>query len=75
MEPQVFYASVDMKDSKLVTTSSRTIAVTVSPIQSQRPRKYQKKATQHVKGNLRHRRDIGTDELIQRRLEHVRRLR
>jgi len=28
-----------------------------------------------VKGNLRHRRDIGTDELIQRRLKHVRRLR
>ena len=72
---RVFYASVDMKDSKLVTTSSRTIAVTGFADTIAEAERISEKATQHVKGNLRHRRDIGTDELIKKRLEHVRRLR
>jgi len=72
---QVFYASVDTTDGKLVTTTSRTIAITSFADTIAEAERMTEKATGHVKGNLRHRRDIGTIELIQKRIEHVRKLR
>jgi len=72
---QVFYASVDMANDKLVTTTSRTVAVTSFADTIKEAERIAEKATDCVKGNLRHRRDIGTEELIQKRIEHVRKLR
>jgi phosphoribosylamine--glycine ligase len=72
---QVFYASVDMVNDKLVTTTSRTVAVTSFADTITEAERITEKATGYVKGNLRHRRDIGTEELIQKRIEHVRKLR
>ena len=72
---QVFYASVDIVNGKLVTTTSRTVAVTSFGETIAEAEQIAEKATNHVKGNLRHRADIGTQDLIQKRIEHVRRLR
>ena len=72
---QVFYASVDMINSQIVTTTSRTVALTGFADTISEAEKISEKVTSHVKGNLRHRKDVGTDQLIQKRIEHVRKLR
>jgi phosphoribosylamine--glycine ligase len=72
---RAFYASVDMIDDRLVTTTSRTLAVTGFAETISEAEQISEKATTHVKGNLRHRKDIGTVELIRKRIEHVRKLR
>jgi len=68
----LFYANVDMVGHQLVTTSSRTVAVLGVADSIQEAEMIAENATSHFKGNLRHRRDIGTQELVQRRIEHVR---
>jgi phosphoribosylamine--glycine ligase len=69
-----FYASLDMKDGHFVTTSSRTIAVLGVSDTISDAEKIAEEATAHIKGPLRHRRDIGTEGLIQKRIEHVKSL-
>ena len=70
-----YYASVDMKDAQLVTTSSRTLAVVGVAETISSAEQIAEEATGHVQGPLRHRRDIGTADLIRKRLEHMRALR
>jgi len=67
-----FYASVDMKEGQVVTTTSRTVAVVGVADTISAAEKIAEDATDHVKGPLRHRRDIGTADLIRKRIEHVR---
>ena len=74
-DARVFYASVDMIDDRLVTTTSRTLAVAGFAETINEAEQISEKATSHVKGKLRHRKDIGTAQLIQKRIEHVRKLR
>jgi len=71
----LFYANVDMVGQQLVTTSSRTVAVLGVADSIQEAEHIAEDATNHFKGNLRHRRDIGTSELVQRRIDHVRSIR
>jgi phosphoribosylamine--glycine ligase len=66
-----FYASVDLKDGHLVTTASRTIAVLGIADTLIAAEEIAETATRHVQGALRHRRDIGTADLIRKRMEHV----
>ncbi len=68
----LFYANVDMVDQQLVTTSSRTAAVLGVADSIQEAERIAENATAHFKGKLRHRKDIGTRELVQRRIDHVR---
>jgi len=68
----LFYANVDMVGQQLVTTSSRTVAVLGVAYSIQEAERIAENATGHFKGNLRHRRDIGTRELVQRRIAHLR---
>ncbi len=69
-----FYASVDMKDGRVITTSSRTIAVVGIADTISRAERIAEAATTHIQGPLRHRRDIGTERLIRKRIEHVKAL-
>ncbi len=69
-----FYASVDMKDGHVITTSSRTLAVVGVWDTITGAERIAEAATAHVQGQLRHRRDIGTEALIQKRTEHVKAL-
>jgi len=71
---EIFYAGVDQTDDELLTTGSRTVAVLgISDVLSN-AETCAESATKFVKGPLRHRRDIGTRQLIERRIEHVRRI-
>lgn len=66
-----FYASVDLKESRIVTTASRTIAVVGIAETIAAAEQIAEAATRHVEGPLRHRRDIGTQRLIQKRIDHM----
>lgn len=68
---RLFYGSVDMKDGQVVTTASRTIAVMGIAETLAAAEEIAEAATIQVVGPLRHRRDIGTVELIQKRIEHM----
>ncbi|MBT5747995.1 MAG: phosphoribosylamine--glycine ligase, partial [Candidatus Marinimicrobia bacterium] len=67
----LFYASVDIQSGKLVEAGSRTVAVvgiadTISEAES-----IAEKEISSVSGPLFHRTDIGTDEVIQKRIDHM----
>jgi len=66
-----FYASVDLKENRVVTTASRTIAVVGIAGTIASAEQIAEAATGHVMGPLRHRRDIGTQRLIQKRIDHM----
>lgn len=69
-----FYASVDVKDHSVVTTTSRAVGLVGIGDTIQEAEGTCERAMAHVKGKLRHRRDIGTPALIQKRVEHMRSL-
>ena len=66
-----FYASVDVRDGRIVTTASRTIGLVGIGDSIEEAEKISEKATSYVKGLLRHRTDIGTTALLRKRIEHV----
>jgi len=71
---QLYYASVDMKGENVVTTMSRTIGLVGISDTIEEAERIAEQATAYVKGHLRHRRDIGTSSLIQKRINHMRSL-
>jgi phosphoribosylamine--glycine ligase len=70
-----FYASVEMKDGQVVTTTSRTLGVVGTADTIEAAEQVAESATTHVRGPLRHRSDIGTPPLIRKRVEHMQALR
>jgi phosphoribosylamine--glycine ligase len=72
---RMYYASVDQRADGLYMSGSRAIAfVGVSEDFSEAERLAEQAIT-NVKGNVFHRKDIGTKELIQRRIDHMKRIR
>jgi len=68
---ELFYASVNMADGRLMTTKSRSLAVLGVDEDLYRAEEIAEEATRYVAGNLYHRRDIGTKELVERRVKHM----
>lgn len=71
-----YYANVDMKDGKLITGTSRSIGVVGIGKTIEEAEENCEKALKHVKCDavfVRH--DIGTRELVQRRVDHMKALR
>jgi len=71
-----YYANVDMKDGKLVTGTSRSIGVVGVGSSIEEAERNCEKALGHVHCDavfVRH--DIGTRELVQRRVDHMNALR
>ncbi|HUK49608.1 MAG TPA: phosphoribosylamine--glycine ligase [Terriglobales bacterium] len=68
---QLFYANVDMSGERVVTTASRTIGLVGISDTIEEAERIAEEATAYVKGPLRHRRDIGTSSLIQKRINHM----
>ena len=71
----LFYASVDFKGTSLVEAGSRTIAMvgvadTISDAEA-----LAEKEVSSISGPLFHRTDIGTDEIVQKRVDHMNSLR
>ncbi len=71
----LFYASVDFKGASLVEAGSRTIAVLGIADTIMAAEKIAEKDVSAIAGPLFHRTDIGTDEVIQKRIDHMKSLR
>lgn len=71
----MFYASVDIKNNQLVESGSRTVAVVGIADTISEAEKIAEKEVSAIKGPLFHRKDIGTDELIRKRINHMKSLR
>lgn len=71
----VFYSSVYEKDGKIYTTGSRAIAVLGTAGTIQDAEKIAQVGLGALKGRLFSRRDIGTEELIRKRRQHMKELR
>ena len=71
----LFYASVDIHDGQLIQAGSRTIAVVGLADSISDAQAIAEKEIVLVDGPLFHRKDIGTDPIIQKRIDHMQSLR
>jgi phosphoribosylamine--glycine ligase len=70
-----YWAAARLQDSEILLTDSRTVAfVGIGPTLAEAEQRAER-GTASVGGPVRHRRDIGTSELIERRIVHMRDLR
>lgn len=68
---KMYYASVDKKEDGLYMTSSRAIAFLGIGNNLEEAEKIAEKATESIIGNVFHRKDIGTNALIEKGIKHV----
>ncbi|MFW6304242.1 MAG: phosphoribosylglycinamide synthetase C domain-containing protein, partial [Candidatus Saliniplasma sp.] len=69
---QLFYASVDERDGKIYTTTSRSLAVCGYSESLEDAESASERALSHVKGDKVHmRHDIGKPESIERKVKHM----
>jgi phosphoribosylamine--glycine ligase len=71
----LFYASVDIQGGQLVEAGSRTVAVVGMADSIYEAEAIAEKDVSEVKGPLFHRTDIGTDAVVQKRIDHMNELR
>ena len=69
-----YYASVSETEDGIVTTSSRSIAFVGIADSIELAERIAEKAACQVEGPVFHRRDIGTKELLQKRINHLKKL-
>jgi len=74
-EAKLFYASVDKRDDGLYMTTSRAIGVVGIADTLEKAEQIAEDAVSAVKGPVDHRPDIGTRPLIQRRVDHMKKIR
>lgn len=72
---KVFYAAVNQKDDGIYTSSSRALGIVGIGNSIAESEAIAEEACNHVSGNLYHRKDIGTSELIQKRIAHMKDIR
>src|SRR3989338_3198686 len=68
---RVYYASVEQKSGGLVMTGSRAIAFLGIGDSLEEAEKIAEEGASSVKGKVFHRKDIGTKELIQKKVSHI----
>jgi len=68
---KLYFASVDLQGNKIITTKSRSIAVLGIDKDISRAEQIAEKSISYIKGDLFHRTDIGTKELINKRIAHM----
>ncbi len=71
----LYYANVERKNGDLVTQTSRTLAFVGIGETLEQAERAAEQAASAVTGHVRHRRDIGTRELLERRIAHMKELR
>ena len=71
----LFYASVDIQNGKLVEAGSRTVAVVGVADSISNAENIAEKEVSAIDGPLFHRSDIGTDMVIQKRINHMKSIR
>lgn len=67
----VYYAAVNQKDNKIYTSSSRALALVSVGDKISEAEQICETSTQFVDGDVYHRRDVGTSELIEKRVKHM----
>lgn len=72
---KIYYASVDEKDNGLFMTTSRAVALVGIADNLEEAEKIAEQAVKAVKGPVFHRKDIGTKELIEKRVRHMEKIR
>jgi phosphoribosylamine--glycine ligase len=72
---RLYYSSVDKKEDGLYLSSSRAIGIVGIADTLDAARKIAEEGVKAVKGPVAYREDIGTDALIQKRIEHMRKIR
>ncbi len=72
---QVYYAAVNEKDGKVYSSSSRALGLVSIADSIGEAEKLCENVTKFVKGDVYHRRDVGTAELIQKRINHMEQIR
>ena len=70
-----YYASVYESEGKIYTTRSRAFAVVGKAVSLEEAERVAEKACSFFDGPVWHRRDIGTKELVERRVRHMKELR
>ncbi len=68
---KVFYAAVSLEDDGIHLSGSRALGVVANAETINEAEKIAEKACEYIKGNVYHRRDVGTEELVQKRVEHM----
>lgn len=71
----LFYASVDIQNGQLVEAGSRTVAVVGLADSISEAEAMAEKEVSSITGPLFHRKDIGTDAVIQKRVDHMKEIR
>ncbi len=72
---RLYYSSVDKKEDGLYLSSSRAIGIVGIANTLEEARKIAEEGVKAVKGPVAYRTDIGTDALIQKRIDHMRKIR
>lgn len=70
----VYYAAVNQKDDEIYTSTSRALALVSLGETISEAEEVCEESTMHVKGDIYHRRDVGTTELIEKRVKHMQEL-
>ena len=71
----VYYAAVNQKDDKIFTSASRALGLVGIGDSIAEAEQICESVTRYVKGDIYHRRDVGTAELIQKRIDHMEKIR
>jgi len=71
----VYYAAVNEKDNKIFTSASRALGIVGVGNTISEAEEICEKATSYVKGDVYHRSDVGTEELVQKRVANMQKLR
>jgi phosphoribosylamine--glycine ligase len=72
---RIYYSSVDKKEDGLYLSSSRAIGIVGIANTLEEARKIAEEGVKAVSGPVAYRTDIGTDALIQKRIDHMKKIR
>jgi len=75
IDAMLFYASVDDREGKIITTTSRALAVLGIAETIENAEEEAERALRHIKGDVFARHDIGTGKLVQSRIERMKQIR
>ena len=68
---KVFYATVGLEDDEIHLSGSRALGIVASGDSIEEAEKIAEKACACIKGSVYHRSDVGTTELVNKRVEHM----
>jgi phosphoribosylamine--glycine ligase len=71
MDARLYYASVDKRQDGVYMTSSRAVAVVGIADVLHEAERIAEEGCSHIKGKVFHRRDVGTQALIEKRVKHM----